>query len=295
MDFQSVALEAVPKALAYVASIIAVGVCTARWLFRGRVQAAVSATAGSGVELALHRAAAWAAGGLLLGLLWRAWAHTVVSFGFWESFSAESLRTIAWESQWGEAWTLQLAAAITLTIFSWAIGRVPQVAWTPYAAAAIGVCYLTPLLGHAEGEPPRVLLHGSHVLGAGVWVGSLTVMAFATPLDVRNAMLRAFAPFAFVGASIVGLSGIVAAWLYLQSPLNLVETTYGWVLALKLFFVADVATFGFLNWRRFHRSAAPLESARSPLLPQDAYVYLEVAMATAVVVITAVLTEIEHP
>lgn len=296
MDLQSVVLEAIPKALVYAAVIVSVGVFAARLLFLGRVQSTVDDRARSRVESAFKRTAVWAASVLLLGLLGRAGAHTAVSFGVAESFSSDTFRTIAWESQWGEAWKVQLAAAIALALFSWAIGQVPQIAWRLYALAAMAVCYSLPLLGHAEGEAPRVLLHGSHVLGAGVWVGTLTVMALAMPHDVRDAMLRAFAPFAFVGASIVGLSGIIAAWLYVQSPMNLLATAYGWVLGLKLFFVADVATFGFLNWRRFHRPSrgvGPVPVAATP--PQEVFAYLEVAMAIAVVVITAVLTEIEHP
>jgi putative copper resistance protein D len=290
-----VALEAIPKAQVYAAVIVSVGVYAARLLFLSRVHAPLDGNARSRVEIAFHRAAVWAVAALLLGLLCRAWAHTAVSFGFAESFSFANLGTIAWESQWGEAWQVQLVSAAALALLSWAIGYVPRVAWTLHALAAIAACYSLPLLGHAEGEAPRVLLHGSHVLGAGVWVGTLTVMALAAPVDVRDAMLRAFAPFAFAGASVVGASGVVAAWLYAQSPANLVTTNYGWVLVLKLFFVADVATFGFLNWRRFHRPDATAGSRREPSTTQDVFVYLETLLATAVVVITAVLTEIAHP
>lgn len=296
MDFQAVALEATPKALVYAAVIVSVGVLASRLLFLSCVHSAVDDRARSRVASGFGRAAAWAAGALLVGLLGRAWAHTAVSFGVSASFATESLRAIVWDSQWGEAWRVQFVAAIALAVFSWAIGLVPQIAWTLYALVAIAVCYLLPLLGHAEGEAPRVLLHGSHVLAAGIWVGTLTVVALAMPRDLREALLRGFAPFAFVGASVIGVSGVVAAWLYLQSPPNLVATTYGWVLALKLVFVADVATFGFLNWRRFRgpgRVAGPgLGQARSS---PDVFVYLEVAMASTVVLITAVLTEFEHP
>lgn len=290
------ALEAAPKALVYAAVIVSVGVAAARMLFLARVSAAVDSDAHVQMASACARVAWVAAAALIIGLLLRAWTHTAVSFGVAESFTWENLRTVAWESQWAEAWTLQLAAAVTLVVFGWGLRPLPQVAWTLYGLTAVAMCYALPQVGHAAGEPSRVLLHGSHVLGAGVWIGTLAVMALAAPRDARGAMLHAFAPIAFVGSAVIGISGLIAAWLYLQSPANLVMTTYGWVLALKLLFVADVATFGFINWRRRHGPGRAGESASGrDAARQDVFVYLEVAAAVAVVLITALLTEVEHP
>lgn len=317
MDPLSVALEAIPKALVYAAVILSVGVPAARLLFLtrvgGREWSALAAgpggdsgsndPAGPGshdvrvaFDSSLARLAVFAAVGLLGTLLLRAWGHTAVSFGIADAFSSDNVILIAWESQWGQAWKLQVAGAATLAVFAWATTQVPQLAWPLTSIVALSMCFLLPLMGHAEGEPSRVLLHGSHILGAGVWVGTLMTMAFAVPRTLRPLMLRAFAPFAFVGSGMLVVSGLVATWTYLGSPTNLVNTTYGWMLALKLVFVADVAIFGFLNWRRFHRpptDVSPTSGAHAA--PRELFLMLEVLTAIAVIAVTAILTETDHP
>ena len=86
------------------------------------------------------------------------------------------------------------------------------------------------------------------------------------------------------------MTGLVAVWLYVGSLDLLVTTTYGRILLLKLFLVSDVATLGFLNWRHFRSlDARRSQPARATL------VTLEAALAFAVVVVTAILTETEHP
>lgn len=303
MDPLSIALEAIPKALVYAAVILSVGVPAARLLFLTRVAgSALSSASPADVDVrlafdsSLTRVALLAAVGLVTGLALRAWGHTAVSFGIADAFTSDNLILIAWDSQWGQAWKLQIAGATTLAVLSWATSQVPQLAWPLTSLMAVAMCYLLPLTGHAEGEPTRVLLHGSHLLGAGVWVGTLMTMALAADAMTRPLMLRAFAPFAFAGSLLLVASGLVATWWYLGSPMNLVETTYGWMLALKLVFVADVAVFGFLNWRRFHRpSGRQASGPAAGAAPREPFVLLEVLMAIAVIAVTAILTETEHP
>lgn len=330
VDPLALALEAIPKALVYGAVILSIGVVAARQLFANRVAAtlpqlpldrsasvsfsdSLSAPAsGSGTgdhrhqlfERDLARLSLAAAVLLLVGLLLRAWGHTAVSFGLAESFTGENLRTIAWESQWGEAWKLQMAGAASLLVCAWAIGQTGAIGWTLTAVAAVAMCVLLTLIGHAGGEPPKMLLHASHIFGGGLWIGTLMAMAIATRGELRDALLRAFAPFAFAGSALLALTGAIAAWLYVGTMTNLATTPYGWALILKLVFVADVATFGFLNWRRFHSSAGTSVSRQGrPTIASvvasrtnpDIFVFIEVVMAVAVIVVTAILTELEHP
>lgn len=306
VDFQALALEALPKALVYAAVIVALGAAAARQLFVRRVaphlppepsQAVPVSMATSfavdqpphAFERALARVAVSAAGWLLVGLLLRAWGHTAVSFGVADAFSSENLRTIAWDSQWAEGWRLQMAGAVALLICSWAIGQLGAAGWQLTALAASATGALLTLTGHAAGEPPKMLMHAAHIVGAGVWVGTLIATAVAARGPVREAMLRAFAPYAFAGSAALIVTGGLAALTYIGSLTNLVSTPYGWALLLKLIFVADVATFGFLNWRRFHGGGAAGPGNR------DMFVVLEVVMASLVILVTAVLTELEHP
>ena len=170
---------------------------------------------------------------------------------------------------------------------------------------AVALCYLLPLLGHAAGQPGRVLLHGSHILAAGIWIGTLTAMSVAvarsrsgasTGSSVmmparRREMLSHFSPVAFTGATLLLLTGATAAWSYLGELSNLWTTTYGRLLLLKLFLVADVAVCGFVNWQALRRPVTSTGSRRARRL----LVGLEIVLAASVVIVTAFLTETEHP
>ena len=302
VDFQALALEAIPKALVYAAVILALGTAAARQVFVRRVAPglpAVSSDPGDpgtppadAFQQSLARVASLAAACLLAALCLRAWGHTAVSFGFADSFSLENLTTVAWDSQWAEGWKLQMAGAAALLICTWATGPAAGAGWMLTAMAATTMCGLLTLTGHASGEPPKMLMHASHIFGAGLWLGTLMAMAVAARGAVRDALLRAFAPYAFAGSVVLVVTGGLASLTYIGTLTNLVSTPYGWALLLKLVFVADVATFGFLNWRRFHSTAAA--SQRRPG-NRDIFVVLEVVMACMVILITAVLTELEHP
>ena len=310
MDLLSLVLEAAPKAGVYAAVMLSVGASTARWLVRTRVARAVgasgpiasSATREDGFatvqgdsppdeaarfEDGLARLLSASTWFMLGALLLRAWSHTAVSFGVAGAFDWYNLRTIAWESRWGEAWTWQVAGAVILFLLARSIRRSPSVGWTATTLGSVAMCYLVPLLGHAAGEPDRVVLHGSHVLGGGIWLGTLAavVRASSSVSALRVATLQRFSVVAFSGASLLVVTGAVALWMYVPSFRALVVSTYGKLLILKLVLVAEAARLGFLNWRAF-------KSAKGD---RTAGVLTEVACAAAIVFVTALLTESEHP
>ena len=84
---------------------------------------------------------------------------------------------------------------------------------------------------------------------------------------------------------IVAATGTIAASMYVGTPANLITTAYGKTLLLKIGLFAGVLAYGWMNWRRVRTG----EPVREPSLR------IEVAFATAVILITSVLTEIEHP
>jgi putative copper export protein len=79
------------------------------------------------------------------------------------------------------------------------------------------------------------------------------------------------------------VTGLLLAYFYVGTPANLVGTPYGRLLLAKLALVAGIAACGFINWRRVQVAGAP-STAR-----------LELALAGLVVIVTAFLTETEHP
>jgi putative copper export protein len=117
------------------------------------------------------------------------------------------------------------------------------------------------------------------------------------PSDVRELLLRRLSPVAFSGAATLVAAGLIASWTYVGSAANLWTTAYGRWLTVKMTLFCGVMACGFFNWRRFGagsrngrgRVAAPLTGE-----PVGAAT-IEVLLAAAVVIVTAIFTEIEHP
>jgi putative copper export protein len=144
-----------------------------------------------------------------------------------------------------------------------------------------------PLLGHGAVSRWHMLLHGTHVLGAGIWVGTLRALVLIrVPSGQRLTLLRGLSPLALGGAMAVGLAGIVMAWSYLGPISNLWATTYGRLLGAKLAFLLGIAGCGFVNWRRFDAERRGGDESEH-LAP----VMVEVALVVIVVLVTAALTE----
>ena len=291
--------EAAPKALLYASLLPALGACAARWVLLPRLGVVLSEAAFARVERSLGRIGLVSAIVVLAATLLRAWTHTVAAFGFADARSWEAVRVIAFESRWGSGWTLQAAAAALLAASYLLATILPRIGWPLTAASGAAFCVALPLLGHAAGSAGRMAIHTAHLVGAGLWLGTLMAVWAVARLESRRSvdrddaqavapvLLQQFSTLALSGATLLLLAGAAAAALYLDSLSSLWTTGYGRVLSLKIVLVAAIAACGFVNWRRFgdpvrERSALP------PTVP------LEVALALAVVLATSVLTELEH-
>jgi putative copper export protein len=89
------------------------------------------------------------------------------------------------------------------------------------------------------------------------------------------------------GVALLLLGGVVIAVLYVESWSNLWSTAYGGVLVLKLAVVGAIGLCGWTNWSRY-REPARAETSHSIAV-------LEVTLALAAVIVTSILTELEHP
>jgi putative copper resistance protein D len=281
------------KALLYAAVLTAIGTCAVQSVLLPLVS-----PLGDGLEAVARGVASVrtrSAVAVLVALGLRALVETADVFGWPAVLSWDSVELVTIESRWGSAWHLQLAAAIIfLAVSAWAgrrhltPGRREAVA---VALAAILLAYSMPLLGHGAAGRWHMALHGTHVLAAGTWAGALMALALIPmPLADRLTLLRGLSPLALWGASVLGLSGLAMAWLYLGALSDLWTTTYGQVLSLKLAMVAGVAACGFVNWRRF--AAERRGGIQGDRLGA---VVVEVVLVAAVVLVTAGLTEIGHP
>ncbi len=289
------AVEAAGKVGVYAALLLALGACAAHWWLLPRVRG-LDAGGTDRLSGALRRLLRRAAVCLFAAVTARLWLHTAAAFGWGAMFEWSQLRIIAIDSRWGRSWRWQLLASAAAAGSAWAMRRGRRAGWVVTSIAVAGAMVALPLLGHAAGAPWRVALHTAHVLGGGLWLGTLGVLVLV-PVSAadRQALLRAFSPLALSGAAVVAPSGLAAAWLYLGSLPALWTTSYGRLLAMKIALVTAAAACGFVNWQRYRRERARARSEAIATSGADGFVPLEVALAVVIVLLTSLLTETAHP
>jgi putative copper export protein len=128
---------------------------------------------------------------------------------------------------------------------------------------AIAAALALPFSGHAAlatVAAGAILAGAVHVLSAGMWAGSILVLATLRPpggwggADGR-ALLRRFAPVAFLAFAVTALTGLLQASAAVGDPGNLRTTPYGLVLTAKIAGVLVMVAISALAWRRGWRFA----------------------------------------
>jgi putative copper resistance protein D len=291
------ALEASPKAVLYGALLLAIGACAARWLLQAHTGDS-SANRGEDFERRLCRVLVVAAVSVLVALVLRAWTHSMVVFGLPDGLQWDGIQLVAFQSAWGSGWRLQALAASVLVVSTLWIKVDRRIGWLAASLAVVTCCFTLPLLGHAAGSPWRLTLHAAHVLGAGVWLGTVAAVLIAHllhPSDMRELLLCHFSPVAFSGAATLVAAGLVVSWTYVGSVANLWTTPYGRLLMVKGTLFCGVIACGFLNWRRFGAGAGSGRATAPRTGEPVGAATIEVLLAAAVVIVTAIFTELEHP
>lgn len=111
--------------------------------------------------------------------------------------------------------------------------------------------------GHTAVVDPSVLARASsfvHVLAGGVWFGGLVVLADTltrrwrsdAQLDAGATVVR-FSRSASVALGVVAVAGLALTWTILESPSELVSSTWGRLLLVKVGLVAAVVGLGAYN------------------------------------------------
>ncbi len=213
------------------------------------------------------------------------------------------INAIVLESAWGRAWLIQmvsgglLLALLTAGERRWA--RFGTLALLPLLAASMGAA------GHALSAPwpPAVVVsaHAVHLMGAGVWLGSLFMLLVAGLPAARSSgsgtsarmttMVSVFSPLGLACGALVVMTGVVSAAAHLGSIRAIWATDYGRVLILKLGIVAVVAGLGGYNWLRMRPGLASSREGK-PLRVAGGF---ELAFAVLVLLVTAVLVATRPP
>ena len=174
-----------------------------------------------------------------------------------------ALLTLLSETTWGRGWLVGGVGAVLLLAGLLTARRLPA-AWYVAAAGALAVAVSPALTGHAAAEENAglaITVDALHVLGAGAWLGTLLLIVLAgLPAALRRvpgergpaaaSILRAFHPLALVCVPLVLASGLISAWMRLESFAALTSSRYGTYLLVKVALFLCVALTGAYNWRR---------------------------------------------
>jgi copper transport protein len=206
-------------------------------------------------------------------------------------------------THWGHVWIAHVVLA-GIAAAAFAVARTGRPAgWVVAGVAAFALAVTPALGGHAAEAKQLPLLVVSadvlHVIGGGVWLGTLAVLA-AVGLtgetmesgDVVETVRR-FSPVALGSAAIVAVSGGIAAWSHLEVLSAFWTTTYGWTLLVKLALVALVLAAGAYNWKRVTPRLVAREAAGRTVFARA--VATELTLGALVFLVTAILVATPLP
>ena len=209
---------------------------------------------------------------------------------------------MALASRWGTGLKTQGVAAL-FAVVAWIPWRGrPWLGWKLGPLAALVLAATLPLTGHARamfhGSSLGVLTGATHVIGAGLWLGTLAVLAVTAwlgPAEGRvvrvTKVITAFSPIALVGASLTALSGVISGWQTVGSFQALFGTEYGRTLIVKLCCLVGVAALGAFNWKVVQPK---LEAGGGDDLLQRS-AWTELGLGALLLIVTAVLVALPAP
>lgn len=192
-----------------------------------------------------------------------------------------------------------LLTAVALTVV---VGASLGARWlnlTARVGAVMALCVL-PLLGHAASAEPAWLvlpLAVLHALAASLWIGTLALLGPAWWHDVQATVERlpSYGRMALFAAPLAVISGGVTAYMRLESPMQLLTTDYGRLVAIKSILVLSVLALGARHHRQLtrYRGVDLAQAGRVQLVQRT--LQSEVVLAVLVLLLTGWLGESAPP
>jgi putative copper export protein len=293
-------LVVLARAVAFAAIVVTTGAVVFRWGVLQRWPAPRPEPFAEWSDL-ITRSAAWAAACLTLVEPVRlyAQARSLVDAGDPAlPMMANVLRTV-----WGRGWMLQTGAALAALAGLLLVHRGARAGWWLTLAASLGLTLSPALMGHAVAA--RHLLLASlladwiHVAMAGAWLGALAMLAFIACTTTAAAsddhtfvatLIELFHPVARAAAMVLIVTGVISLLLRVDHLRDLLHSTYGAILAVKLALTLGVAGLGANHAMR----GAQRARARGNRAVVGSLV-AETVLAAAVIAATAVLVGVAPP
>ncbi len=239
---------------------------------------------------------------LLVSAPFRLWYQSAAFFGD-EALAPSNLVALVGRTPWGHGWLLQVG--LGLLVLAGVLLARPEgrraAGWGVIALGALILPLSPPMSGHPWAADPRflaVLSDFLHVTAAGAWMGGLFVLMFAGIPALKEhgapegsetpglfGMVNAFSRVALVAVALLGLTGLINAWIHLGAFSQLWTTPWGRTLLVKLVVVGGVVALGAYNWRVVRPALS--ESPRPGLLKLPASI--ELLIGAIAIVVTSLL------
>jgi copper transport protein len=215
-------------------------------------------------------------------------------------FGAGALAVVR-HQRFGEVWLVRAWLALLFALFSLSLQLRGRPWRTPreVALALVGICLLLTATasGHASvGGVGAFIADGAHITAAAVWLGGLVFVLAAlaaTPARARWGLAMRIVPgfslLAIVAVAVLGVAGVISAYLEVGAWRGLWDTTYGVLLLTKVALVLPVLALAAFNNRTSVpalRSGAASPAARSRFVRAAG---IEVVLLAVVVGVTAAL------
>lgn len=217
-------------------------------------------------------------------------------------FGAGALAVIR-HQRFGEVWLVRAWLAFLFALISLSLQWGGRRWRTPreLALALVGVCLVltATAAGHASvGGPAAFIADGAHITAAAAWLGGLVFVLAAVGVSPAGARWRLamrsvprFSLLATVAVAVLGVAGVISAYLEVGAWRGLWDTTYGLLVLAKVALVLPLLALGAFNNRisvPALRSGVASPAVRSRFVRAAG---IEVALLAVVVGVTAALVD----
>ena len=272
------------RALTYAGALLASGLALFLVLFGRCAAVDRRAVARPGVAAALLGAVATVIGAAV--------QSAILAGGLVEALDPTTLARVL-GTGFGLAALVRLAGLVALLVALAQRDFVPTLG----AAGALAVAASFALTGHTVRLDSPVLsaLLVFHLLAVAFWTGSFIPLIRATrgtDVEATTELMRAFSAIAVVLVPGLIAAGAAIAWFLVGEWSALVATPYGLALSAKITLVAGMLALAAVNkWRL----VPALPTGRAAVVRLRRSIFLEAALALAVIVATTALTSVSPP
>ncbi len=261
-------------------------------------------------------------------------AATATGTSFWTALDADAVDAVS-DTRPVKAWAarfllLLLLGTVVLVILRprrapglrpaalGAVGTAPGVGLSRGQATLVGglavaLAFTAAIGGHSGTYSPRALLLAVdtvHVLSMSAWLGGLVMLLVAVPIGVKAlssaeraplvaAVASRFSRLAMVAVTLLLLSGIVQAVVFVNSLEAFIDTAYGRLVLAKIALFLGLISLGAYNQRRLlpglRRVADGAEEPERAAALLRRSVASEVALALVVLGVVSVLVATQPP